>query len=382
MPFSFIAGDMIAECPLFLAPMAGFTDAAMRRTCHQHGAALTFTEMVNARALATASDKTWHLLETLPGEGPVVAHLYGNEPDIMAAAAVAVERTGRFVAIDVNAGCPVRKITAQGCGAALMATPERVAQIVAAMHAATKLPIMVKTRIGLRTGQVLVMEVLRAVEEAGGAALTVHARFASQEHSGDVHLRVLADVKRASHIPIIGNGGIRCGADARRMLAETGVDAIMIGRGAMGNPWIFDAVNALLEPRPVAVRGPARDAGTARPQAPRRELTELRQVLAGHVESSMELQRQIQSHYRPRDRDLSPEAAVALTFRCHLFRYLAGLKGASYLRGHLNDLHTIQDVLHAIDSCLEREGRYRAGEDHTLRLRERPLRAEGASEIS
>jgi hypothetical protein len=111
-------------------------------------------------------------------------------------------------------------------------------------------------------------------------------------------------------------------------------------------------------------------------------LTELRQVLAGHVESSMELQRQIQSHYRPRDRDLSPEAAVALTFRCHLFRYLAGLKGASYLRGHLNDLHTIQDILHAIDGCLEREGRYRAGEDQTLRLRDRPLRADGASEIS
>jgi tRNA-dihydrouridine synthase B len=361
MPALLHPGAFAAKCPVFLAPMAGFTDAAMRRTCHQHGAALTFTEMVNATGVLHDSDKTWHLLETLPGEGPVVAHLYGIEPEIMAAAAAAVAATGRFVAVDVNAGCPVRKITTQGCGAALMPKPERVAQIVAAMHAATTLPITVKTRIGLRTDRILVMEVLRAVEEAGGAALTVHARFASQEHSGDVHLKVLAEVKRASRIPIVGNGGIRCGADARRMLAETGVDALMIGRGAMGNPWIFEAVNAALETHHAVTDAAARAAAAAQQATPQRDLGELRQVLAGHVESSMELQRQIHAHHRVTERTLAPEAAVALTFRCHLFRYLAGLKGASYLRGRLNELHSLADILHAVDGCLEREGRYRAG---------------------
>jgi tRNA-dihydrouridine synthase len=138
------------------------------------------------------------------------------------------------------------------------------------------------------------------------------------------------------------------------------VDAIMIGRGAMGNPWIFDAVNAVLETR---LSDDAADgtspAGQGAP--PRRELDELRQVLDGHVASAMELQRQIQAHSHRPERTLSPEAAVAVTFRCHLFRYLCGLKGAAFLRGQMSRLHTLADIRQAVDGCLEQEGHHRAG---------------------
>jgi nifR3 family TIM-barrel protein len=336
--------------PVLLAPMAGFTDAAMRRVSHAFGAALTYTEMVNATGLLRASDKTWHLLETLPGEGPVVAHLYGSEPEEMAAAAAAVWRTGRFVAIDINAGCPVRKITANGCGSALMPQPDLIGRIVAAMRAASPLPVTVKTRVGLAPDRVLIHEIVSAVEEAGAAALALHARFASQMHSGAVALELLAAVKQRARIPIIGNGGIRSAADAVRMVRETGVDAVMVGRAAMGNPWLFRAIaDALAAPEDAAP-----------PPRPRPGVAEIRAALSDHLTAARELQIQIRSNHRLPSRALDPEAVVVVTFRCHLFRYLSGLAGAAQLRGHLCAYTRTAEILAAVDACLEREAQARA----------------------
>jgi nifR3 family TIM-barrel protein len=362
----FNLGTFATETPVFLAPMAGFTNAAMRRVCHRFGAALTYTEMINAVGVRRAADKTWHLLETLPGEGPVVAHLYGSDPAALAEAAARVGALGRFVAIDLNAGCPMHKVTSKGAGAALMRQPELIGRIVAAMSAATALPITVKTRIGPHPDKVVVLEILRAVEAAGGAAITVHGRFATQEHSGEVRLDLLAEVKRASSIPVIGNGGIRNTADALQMFRETGVDAVMIARGATGNPWIFREISAALAPQTSVshVRTCETD-GVATVdrdgvRTPPRDLQEIRAVLEEHLAGELELQRQIRAHFRLPSRALSPEPAAVATFRCHIFRYLHGLKGSSYVRGHLNTMRTLDDIRAALDGCFAREANYRA----------------------
>ena len=347
-------GTFATETPLLLAPMAGFTDAAMRRICHRAGAALTYTEMINATGALRAADKTWHLLETFADEGPVVAHLYGSDPQTLAAAAARVAATGRFVAIDLNAGCPMRKITANGAGAALMHDPSLIGRIVAAMRAATTLPVTVKTRLGPHPEQPVVVEILRAVEDAGGAALTVHGRFTSQEHSGDVQLDLLAAVKRASHIPVIGNGGIRSVADAQRMFRETGVDAVMIARGATGNPWLFGEIAAALSAPPGAAPADPHAQPALRP------LHEIRAMLEAHLAGEVELRCQIQERHRLPSWSLPPEQATVTTFRCHLFRYLRGLRGAAHVRGQLNAIHTLDEIRRALDGCFESEAQARA----------------------
>ncbi|MDD5708120.1 MAG: tRNA-dihydrouridine synthase family protein [Kiritimatiellae bacterium] len=327
--------------------MAGFTNAATRLMATRFGAALTFTEMTNAAGLDHASDKTWQLLETLPGEGPVVAHLYGARPEAFAAAALRLAPLGRFCAIDLNAGCPVRKITCGGAGAALMADPPRIGRIVAAIRAACDLPVTVKTRLGPAPGSVTVLDVLREVERNGGAALIVHARYVSQGHTGAVDLALLAEVKRLARIPVVGNGGITDAVSARRMLQTTGVDAVMVGQAAIGNPWMLADVASALS-------------GGDPPPHRQVSLDELRAVLYAHLDAEIARLRAIADKYRMPARMLSPEEAAVIGFRCHFFRYLTGLKGVSRARGQLSSLRTMDDVRRVVDACLAREAAYRA----------------------
>lgn len=341
--------------PLLLAPMAGYTAAPMRRLCHAHGAALTYTEMTNDLGLLHDSDKTWRLLETYEDEGPVIAHLYGAEPSPLAEAAAKVAAAGRFVGIDLNAGCPVHKVTAHGAGAALIKDPPRIHAILAAMRSAVPhLPLSVKTRLGPHPDAVAVFEILAAAEAAGADALALHGRFTSQGHGGEVDLPLLAEVKRRARIPIIGNGGVCSPHAAWRMLRETGVDAVMIARAAIGNPWIFEDALAALA---AGDEPPARDPTTGRP---RRDLDVILAALEAHLAAELDLTRRLRERYGPpRDEAIDPEEALATTFRCHLFRYLHGLKGSSYVRGRLHELHTLSEIRAAVASCLEREAAYR-----------------------
>jgi len=334
--------------------MAGYTNAPMRRICHRHGAALSYTEMTNDLGLLHASDKTWHLLETFEDEGPVVAHLYGTEPESLAAAAAKVEQTGRFVAVDLNAGCPVRKITANGAGAALIRDPQRIHDILAAMRRATRLPLTLKTRLGPRQDRIAIFDILRAAEDAGADALALHGRFTSQGHGGDVHLSLMAEAKQRARIPVIGNGGVCSPYDAWRMFRETGVDAVMIARAAIGNPWIFEDIAAALatdEPPPVFDRTRGRT---------RRDLEVIRAELEAHMAAELELLQRLRERFDLPRPTGDPQETLAATFRCHLFRYLHGLKGSSYVRGRLHELHTLDDIRAAVASCLEREAAYRA----------------------
>lgn len=339
---------------LFLAPMAGYTHAPMRRLSRQHGAALTYTEMTNDLGLLHTSDKTWHLLETFDDEGPVIAHLYGSNPMSLAEAAARVEQTGRFAGIDLNAGCPVRKITATGAGAALIHDPRRIFDILAAMRRAVRLPLTLKTRLGPRPDRITIFEILDAAEQAGADALALHGRFTSQGHGGSVHLGLLAEVKQRARLPIIGNGGVASPHDAWHMIHETGVDALMIARAAIGNPWIFEDMQAALasgsEPPATAFAG-------ARPS---RDLTVIRDALEAHMAAEVELIERIRTRYALPHDAVQVEETLATTFRCHLFRYLHGLKGSSYVRGHLHELHMLESIRAAVGSCLEREAAYRA----------------------
>lgn len=339
---------------VFLAPMAGYTNAPMRRICFRHGAVLAYTEMTNDIGLLHGSEKTWHLLETFANEGPVIAHLYGSDPSTLAEAAVQVEKSKRFVGIDLNAGCPVRKITSNGAGAALIKEPQRIHDILAAMRRAIKLPLTVKTRLGPTSDKIAIFDILQAAETAGADALTLHGRFTSQGHSGDVNLDLMAEVKRRAKIPVIGNGGVCSPHDAWRMFKETGVDAIMVARAAVGNPWIFEDILSGL----ASGEEPPAFSGTC--GRTRRDLTVVRRALNEHMDSELELNRQLRTHYRLLCDAIDPEEALATIFRCHLFRYLHGLKGSSYVRGRLYDFHTLEGIRSAVDSCLEREAAYRA----------------------
>ncbi len=337
--------------PLFLAPMAGYTDAAMRRACRRRGAALCHTEMTNGLGLLHADSKTWQLLETFDDEAPCVAHLYGSNPIALAEAAARVADTERFAGIDLNAGCPVRKVTACGAGAALIHDPQRIHAILAAMRKAVTLPLTVKTRLGPRPDAVMIFEILDAAESAGADALTLHTRFTSQGHGGTPDLALLAEVKRRAHIPIIGNGGVRTALDAQRMFAETGVDAVMIARAAIGNPWIFGEIAVAL------ADGGAPD--IAADGHVRRDLADIRDALESHMADTRSLFEKINARSGTATSAVAAEAHLVAVFRCHLFRYLRGLKGSSYLRGHLHLLKTLEDVRAAVAACLDRENAYR-----------------------
>ena len=233
---------------VLLAPMAGVSDIALRTLCREQGADMTFTEMVSAKGLAYANEKTRHLLDLAPGEESVAVQVFGHEPETIAAQAAWIEaELGEALAfIDVNMGCPVRKIAGKGDGAALMRDPVLAASIVSAAVNAVSHPVTCKFRRGFALGDETAPEFAKRMEQAGAAAVTVHGRFAEQMYQGAADWGVIARVKEAVSVPVVGNGDVRSGADALEMAVQTGCDALMIARAAEGNPWIFSEVNAAL----------------------------------------------------------------------------------------------------------------------------------------
>ncbi len=231
-------GNIELKNNIILAPMAGYTDAGFRMLCADYGAGLTVTEMVSAKGLAYGNRGTAELLETSDIERPVAVQLFGAEPDFMRRA-VEDKRLQKFDIIDVNMGCPVRKIVNNGEGSALMKQPEKVYALVKAMADATDKPVTVKIRAGFNEGEITAPEIAKVIEEAGGAAVAVHARTREQFYSGTADWSVIAAVKKSVSIPVIGNGDVATKDDCRRMLESTGCDGVMIGRGALGRPYIF-----------------------------------------------------------------------------------------------------------------------------------------------
>jgi tRNA-dihydrouridine synthase B len=328
-------GTLTVRPPVFLAPMAGYTHWPFRVLCRRMGCGMVFTELTTVEGIRRRQRKTMIFLESVPEERPVAAHVYGADPESFAAAAGVIESLGRFPVIDINCGCPVPKVMRKGAGAALMREPEKVRQIVEAVVGNTSLPVMVKTRLGLQRGRLDVFEVADAVQQGGASGLTVHARFADDGHSGPADWDALRRVKEACAIPVIGNGGIEEARDAAAMMAQTGVDGVMVARAAIGNPWIFRQIAAVWAGEDVA----SLSAG------------ERLAVIEEHVRGLHRLT-QVEERGVKRKR-MTAEQVTCQRFRGHLAKYLQGTPGLRGLQRRLMDLESIEEVLTAVVEVLE-----------------------------
>ena len=297
-----------------LAPLAGITDGAFRRICFQMGAAMACSEMVSAKGLFYGDKKTGKLLEILPGEGPVGYQIFGHEPDIMAFAARELEKYDNAF-LDINMGCPVPKIVKNHEGSYLMKDPDLCFDLVQACVKNTAKPVTVKIRAGWDTDHINAAEVAVACESAGAAAVAVHGRTREQYYSGKADWSVIAAVKRAvSRIPVIGNGDVMSRGDGIRMMEETGCDLVMIGRGALGNPWIFDKDHE----------------GRPSPE-------ELKAVMLRHLTDTAELK---------------GDHIAVLEMRKHVGWYLKGRPGAAAFRDQVNRIDDINELKNAIEAIL------------------------------
>lgn len=247
-------GNVEIKNGLCLGPMAGVTDLPFRLLCKEMGCGLTCTEMVSAKAILYKNKNTKELLKSCPEEGVSAVQLFGSDPDIMAEIAAKLDVETDHDIIDVNMGCPVPKIVNNGEGSALMKNPKLVGEILSKMVKAVKKPVTVKFRKGFDDTSINATEIAKVAEDVGVAAVAVHGRTRAQFYSGKADWDIIADVKRAVKIPVIGNGDIFSGEDAKRMLEYTGCDGIMVGRGAKGNPWIFREISTYLESGEVPAR--------------------------------------------------------------------------------------------------------------------------------
>ncbi len=231
-------GKIQAQSPFILAPLAGYTDLAFRLLCRSYGAGIVVSEMISCHGLCYRQPKTIALLASHPAERPVSFQLFGADPDYMVKAAEILSEFKPDL-IDINMGCPVKKVTKRGAGAALMAKPSLAETIITRIVSKSLVPVTVKIRSGCDENRINGVDFAKMIEASGASAITVHGRTWAQGFTGKADWNIIEMVKKSVSIPVIGNGDIICYQDGLNMIKRTGCDGVMIGRGALGNPWVF-----------------------------------------------------------------------------------------------------------------------------------------------
>ena len=310
-------GNVEIENNIFLAPMAGITDLPFRLMCKKYGAGLVYTEMVSSKALFYGDEKTKKLLLSEKKEKPLAVQIFGSD---VKAIKYSVRYLNDFAdIIDINMGCPAPKVVKNGDGSKLLLNLDLVKEIVEGAVSEAKVPITVKMRIGWDSEHIVALEAAKIIEDAGASAIAVHGRTRSQFYSGTADWNIIKQIKDNAKIPIIGNGDIRTPQDAKRMLEQTNVDAIMIGRATLGNPWIFREVLQYLKTGEL-ISGPT----------PEERLDTIKEHIRNEIE-------------------IKGEDIAIKEMRKHIAGYTKNLKDASMLRDMVNHLDTEKEVI----QCLE-----------------------------
>lgn len=322
-------GNVELNHGLFLAPLAGVSDRAFRSVCRKFGAECTVSEMISAKGLHYNDTKTAILAAFSEDEAPFFVQIFGSDPEIMAESAKklatnnykACQNTCYPMGIDINMGCPVPKIAGNGDGSALMKNPKLAGEIVKAVSAVVDIPVTVKIRSGWDDEHINAVEVAKIVEENGAKAICVHGRTKAQMYRDPVNIDIIKSVKESVNIPVIANGGINTADDAKRMLEYTGCDGLMIARGAMGNPFLFEEITAYLEGRAYSVPN----------------MEERMKVAMEHIRLMI---------------DYKGEYTGVMEARKHLAWYIQGQKGAASAREKVNHASTLDDLEKIVNDYL------------------------------
>ena len=305
-------GNVEINTGAVLGPMAGFSDMPFRALCKEQGALLTFTEMISAKGLYYHNRNSLPLLAVGEDEGPVALQLFGSEPELMAEEAAKLE-DGPYDIFDINMGCPMPKIVNNGEGSALMKDPQLVGRIVEAMAGRLHKPVTVKIRKGFNDSMVNAVQIAKIAEESGACAVTVHGRTREEYYSGHADWDIIRQVKEALQIPVIGSGDIWNAQDAKAMMEQTGCDAVMVARGARGNPWIFRDINEYLKTGIIP---------------PRPQAEEVREMVLRHLHMMVQF---------------AGEWSGVRQMRKHVGFYCTGFENATHLRREINKAETVSE---------------------------------------
>ncbi len=315
-------GNVVLENNIILAPMAGVTDLPFRLLCRRQGAGMVCMEMVSAKAVLYNNRNTEELLRIHPQEGPVSLQLFGSDPDIMSEIAKRTEDRP-FDVLDINMGCPVPKVVNNGEGSALMKDPKLAERIIRQAVGAITKPVTVKIRKGFDENHINAVELAKRAQEAGAAAVTVHGRTREQYYAGEADWEIIARVKEAVSIPVIGNGDVDSARSAESMLRETGCDGVMVGRAARGNPWIFREILSYLETGII-------------PEKP-----------SGEEKCNMILEHAaLMAAYKG-------EYTAVREMRKHVSWYTAGCPGSARMRGRVNEIESMEELRRCVREIFE-----------------------------